>query len=42
MKQKTYNLSILIPVFNDQEVFEELNQRLMLALPALAASFEIE
>jgi dolichol-phosphate mannosyltransferase len=34
-------LSILIPVYNDQEVLNELNQRLMLVLPALAENFEI-
>jgi hypothetical protein len=36
------NLSILIPVFNDQEVLDELNQRLMLVLPVKINHFEIE
>jgi dolichol-phosphate mannosyltransferase len=37
----TRNLSILIPVYNDQEVLDELNQRLMQVLPSLADQFEI-
>lgn len=38
-----YNLfvSILIPVFNDEEVLEELNSRLMNVLPKLSEHFEI-
>jgi len=42
LRTKIHTLSILIPVFNDKEVLDELNHRLMLVLPALAASFEIE
>jgi dolichol-phosphate mannosyltransferase len=37
----TRKLSILIPVYNDQEVLDELNQRLMQVLPSLADQFEI-
>jgi len=35
------SISILIPVFNDQEVLDELNERLMKVLPVLADRFEI-
>lgn len=35
------SLSVLIPVFNDQEVLDELNERLMKVLPELAERFEI-
>lgn len=34
-------LSIVIPVFNDQEVLEELNSRLSIVLPDLSENFEI-
>lgn len=35
------NLSILIPVFNDQEVLAELNHRLMDVLPSISDQFEL-
>jgi glycosyltransferase involved in cell wall biosynthesis len=41
MKHKIDRLSILIPVFNDEEVLDELNHRLMHVLPTLADQFEI-
>lgn len=41
MTTKTINLSVLIPVFNDEPVLEELHRRLMLVLPETAGSFEI-
>ena len=34
-------VSILIPVFNDQEVLDELNSRLMKVLPGICEKFEI-
>ncbi len=41
MTQKPKKLSILIPVYNDQEVLDELNRRLMEVVPTLAEQFEI-
>ncbi|MBU0490156.1 MAG: glycosyltransferase family 2 protein [Bacteroidetes bacterium] len=41
MDNKTNKLSILIPVYNDQDVLEELNARLMQVIPAICDDFEI-
>jgi dolichol-phosphate mannosyltransferase len=41
METKIEKLSILIPVYNDQEVLDELDNRLMNVLPALCQTFEI-
>ncbi len=41
MIEKIKLLSILIPVFNDSEVLEELNTRLMTVVPALCDKLEI-
>ena len=35
------HLSVLIPVFNDQEVLNELNTRLQKVIPSLCNSYEI-
>lgn len=39
--RRDYKLSVLIPVFNDEEVLDELNKRLMKVLPNLSSDFEI-
>ncbi len=36
-----HKLSIVIPVYNDQDVLDELNSRLMNVLPNLSSNFEI-
>lgn len=41
MSLKEKNISILIPVFNDQEVLDELNSRLVSILSTISDSFEI-
>ena len=35
------NLSIVIPVYNDIEVLDELNSRLMQTIPSICTDFEI-
>lgn len=41
MKNQPYNFTILIPVYNDFEVLDELTRRLMTVLPTLSDNFEI-
>jgi polyisoprenyl-phosphate glycosyltransferase len=41
MNQDKIKLSIVIPIYNDEEVLEELNIRLMNVLPTISNNFEI-